>query len=553
MPIITGRTADLSLLHPVVRAKVQAIQAQLDAEGILLRVFESFRSPQRQRTLYAQGRTAPGRIVTKAPPWKSYHQYGCAVDFVFHEGGEWHWGRNSTHRQQYARMHAIAREHGLEPLSWETPHVQLIGTTIAQLYAGQYPAGGDAAWADNFNEHIDAWSGSPSAPPRARSSADERPALAEVGLGGPAPADDLPAPSAINLRSRLLSGNAALEAVLDGHLLLRPSGQRVPGIELVQDALNHLATLGVPEYAIETGQYRGYFGQRTERAVKSFQEDFRLRIDGEVGQETIKSLDATILHLEQGQPAVIPRAEFIAAPATAAAPGAPGYHPPELSISALAGLDFSTADTGTGRHLREAYAQADITKYEGDPSNCQALLQFPSKAVYFEAKMAICADGSPRAVAIDPPYGLIRTAFKNPGTGGGYFNAEEVPYIVLPGKSEDGRFDFVKTFGIGKLDCGVVIYRGRVSPAFYGEVGPVFRLGEASIQVHENLPAPRPWTSDAKVKVRNSSVGGEVIFIVFPGTAVSGTGKTAAAWMEETLAKSLAHFQTFVASGGANH
>lgn len=59
--------------------------------GYPLAIFESFRTPQRQDQLYAQGRTAPGKIVTQATGWKSWHQYGVAVDIALLDDGRWSW------------------------------------------------------------------------------------------------------------------------------------------------------------------------------------------------------------------------------------------------------------------------------------------------------------------------------------------------------------------------------------------------------------------------------------------------------------------------------
>lgn len=41
---------------------------------------EAYRSPARQQTLWNQGRTAPGPIVTNAKPGESAHQYNRALD-----------------------------------------------------------------------------------------------------------------------------------------------------------------------------------------------------------------------------------------------------------------------------------------------------------------------------------------------------------------------------------------------------------------------------------------------------------------------------------------
>jgi len=60
----------LEHFHPVFREKVKVLIQKLDAEKLPFRMFEGFRTPQRQRKLYAQGRTTPPwSIVTKAKPW----------------------------------------------------------------------------------------------------------------------------------------------------------------------------------------------------------------------------------------------------------------------------------------------------------------------------------------------------------------------------------------------------------------------------------------------------------------------------------------------------
>ncbi|PYE93018.1 flagellum-specific peptidoglycan hydrolase FlgJ [Rhizobium sp. PP-F2F-G38] len=139
---------------------------QLEEEKIPFRIFETYRSPERQQSLYAQGRTAPGKRVTKAPPWTSYHQYGLAVDVVLFFDGKWSWDTSGSHRSHWERLHEIARAHGMEPLSWELPHLQYAGTTMAKLRAGDYPPFGDDQWAENLSSATESWANrQPSAPP----------------------------------------------------------------------------------------------------------------------------------------------------------------------------------------------------------------------------------------------------------------------------------------------------------------------------------------------------------------------------------------------------
>jgi peptidoglycan L-alanyl-D-glutamate endopeptidase CwlK len=179
------RSSDLTRLHPKVRNKVKAIQKQLDDEGIPMKVFEAFREPERQTHLYAKGRTTSGSKVSNARAWQSYHQYGMAADFVRFENGRWNWNTaTAQQRAQWDRFHEIAREKGLEPLSWEKPHVQLIGTSLTQLMNGDYPDGGDDSWADSLALAINRWPNNtdPTKPPLPQN--EERPQ--QLHLGGDA-------------------------------------------------------------------------------------------------------------------------------------------------------------------------------------------------------------------------------------------------------------------------------------------------------------------------------------------------------------------------------
>lgn len=167
---------DLLLLHPIMRDKVGRTMADIDAAGLPLRVFEAWRSPERQRHLYAQGRTRPGRIITYAQAWESYHQYGLAADIVGHVNGGWTWDLPAA---TWTKMHAIGRSHGLERLGFETPHLQVEDLQIGQLADGDWPEGGDASWFDNLSRAIDGWSGHPEAPP-IRGDIVERPSISTM-------------------------------------------------------------------------------------------------------------------------------------------------------------------------------------------------------------------------------------------------------------------------------------------------------------------------------------------------------------------------------------
>lgn len=161
-----ARNNDLSLLHPKVREAVINVQNALEKEGIPFRVFEGFRYPERQADLYAQGRTKPGKIVTHAEAWRSYHQYGLAVDFVLMENNKWSWDDGSPEKKKWwKRMHELGKQYGLSPLDFEAPHLQISGTSSNALGQGVYPTNGDDQWAEHLAAVIASWKGSPSAPP----------------------------------------------------------------------------------------------------------------------------------------------------------------------------------------------------------------------------------------------------------------------------------------------------------------------------------------------------------------------------------------------------
>ncbi|MCC6979187.1 MAG: glycoside hydrolase family 75 protein [Candidatus Melainabacteria bacterium] len=122
---------------------------------------------------------------------------------------------------------------------------------------------------------------------------------------------------------------------------------------------------------------------------------------------------------------------------------------------------------------------------------------------YFRAGMTIDADGSPRARQIDP-HGQLQTSLRYPG--GGYVNAETVPYFVLPG----GQY---KHLGIKLGDIAAVRYNGKVAFAVFADVGPRHKLGEGSIALAQELGIP--------ASPRTGGVRGGVEYMVFPG---SGNG-----------------------------
>jgi peptidoglycan L-alanyl-D-glutamate endopeptidase CwlK len=89
---------DLSRAHPDLRTAIDRVLLAMPIFGYPMLVFECERTLERQRALYAQGRTAPGHKVTKRDGLKttSMHQlqpdgYAHAADMVFLVDGKPCW------------------------------------------------------------------------------------------------------------------------------------------------------------------------------------------------------------------------------------------------------------------------------------------------------------------------------------------------------------------------------------------------------------------------------------------------------------------------------
>ncbi len=117
---------------------LQEVEAFLAPKNVRVEVISGLRSWSAQATLYAQGRTKPGRIVTKARPGSSWHNYGLAIDLgLFREGIYLDSAQPGLANALYADIGWIAAKHGIEWAgTWksftETPHFQTtFGLTLA--------------------------------------------------------------------------------------------------------------------------------------------------------------------------------------------------------------------------------------------------------------------------------------------------------------------------------------------------------------------------------------------------------------------------------------
>lgn len=140
----------LAHINPRLAGLIRHLHDLLQKEGIEIRVTQGLRSWAEQQSLYAQGRTSPGKIVTAAQGGYSWHNFGCAVDVVPMVNGEPDWLDGNL----WNRIISLAQTLGLvSGKSWnDQPHLQLTGffpatptDKVRSLYLQQ---GMTAVWDD---------------------------------------------------------------------------------------------------------------------------------------------------------------------------------------------------------------------------------------------------------------------------------------------------------------------------------------------------------------------------------------------------------------------
>jgi hypothetical protein len=201
------------------------------------------------------------------------------------------------------------------------------------------------------------------------------------------------------------------------------------------------------------------------------------------------------------------------------------FDPPSASQGRLQGIDFQSASP-VAADIKAAFDADDQRPGNRDPNLCKALLRFPNGAVFWSSKMAIDADGPAAGpgrlsgTELDPDSGQDGTAYSFPGVEGG-ISSEAVPYVVVPGAT------FRSETGLELDDVVMVIFGDKAAGAVLGDVGPTHKIGEGSIRLHELLhpPAHDPCSQrDANGfcrRVRNASIGEDVLVFAFPGSAIT--------------------------------
>ena len=125
---------DLGTLTAVFQAKARAWLEDCEEHGIDILITATYRSMEEQAAEYAKGRTTKstvgpftpedplGKIVTKAKPGESAHQWRMALDFVPMDNGRPVWDVKSP---LWDRAIKLAEARGMESLRpFESAHLQ---------------------------------------------------------------------------------------------------------------------------------------------------------------------------------------------------------------------------------------------------------------------------------------------------------------------------------------------------------------------------------------------------------------------------------------------
>src|SRR5262245_47981569 len=209
-----------------------------------------------------------------------------------------------------------------------------------------------------------------------------------------------------------------------------------------------------------------------------------------------------------------------AAPATAQST----FTPPAASAALVKGVPFSTAEA-VGEKFRTRFHECETQNTcdgkaidfgcRNDPNRNTALLRLKDGVIFFDAKMGVDADGSPLSKKNAGPTDQPQTSFHYPVAGNPSVDADKVPFIVIP----LGGFD--SAFGIQLGDIAAVVHKDKLVFALVADRGPVCKIGEGSIQLHEELGHAICVARDGAgecTKLRNVGISKDVLYFVLPGS-----------------------------------
>lgn len=327
---------NISDLHPRLQAKLAELQTLCSNQGITIKIGECLRTTAEQDALYAKGRTTPGSIVTnaKGSSYSSQHQWGIAADFyldmdIDEDGSKSDDAFNNV-TGLFDKTGALAKSIGL---GWggdwkspvDKPHLYLPdwGSTPTRL-KNQYgtPENFIKTWTDtSVSSNTNNNAASSAAASNAASSATAGNAASSSAAGNAASSSAKEIIRAGQVHANTFA-NAGITA--DG---IRGPKTKKAGIKVLQTALNldyhanlavdgifgsksrqalgtHFVKRGETQYLVTAleillmlkginpkgVEYPGIFGSGLDTALKQYQKDNGLTVDGKAGVKTFTSL-----------------------------------------------------------------------------------------------------------------------------------------------------------------------------------------------------------------------------------------------------------------------
>ncbi|MES1035875.1 peptidoglycan-binding protein [Bacillus pumilus] len=248
-------------IHIVVKESAIEMIKQAYKEGIFVQITSGYRSFAEQNKLYAQGRAAPGKIVTNAKGGQSNHNYGLAIDYVLlsADGKKALW----TVNEKWRRVAQIGKSLGF---SWggdwksfkDYPHLEMMGSlTLTQLQAGKRP------FLVSFISN----------------KVSEKPIKTK-------PVEKLLANGSIKPKT---STSKKSDILPSGILKITKPLTKGPQVTAVQKALSSLYFY--PDKGAKNNGIDGYYGPKTANAVKRFQLMNGLAADGIYGPKTKNKME----------------------------------------------------------------------------------------------------------------------------------------------------------------------------------------------------------------------------------------------------------------------
>ncbi len=137
----------LAKVCPELEVRVRLLLSNLATKGYSFEVVQGLRTYAEQDKLFAQGRSTPGQIVTKARGGQSNHNFGLAVDIAPLRNGKIDW----NYREAFLAINDEAEKVGL---LWggdwgkfvDLPHVELRGPTLGECRALFTNGGLESVW-----------------------------------------------------------------------------------------------------------------------------------------------------------------------------------------------------------------------------------------------------------------------------------------------------------------------------------------------------------------------------------------------------------------------